>query len=124
MNWDARYEGLTKFELLTLFDSSQSLLITYISLFMSMLFAYLAMSHFAAKQLSKAEAIVITALYSSTAFLFIGGALGNAQNMSVIVGILEEDYSVPSWAGLDVAGLLLIAWLLSILFLIHARRAR
>ena len=124
MNWEARYEELTKFELLTLFDSSQSLAITCISLFMSMLFAYLAMSHFAAKQLSKAEAIAITALYTFTASYLIVGTYANSRNMNVIGSMLVEGGSVPSWAGLDIAGLLVIAWAVSILFLIHARRAR
>ena len=44
------YEGLSRFELISLIHSSQTLSIAFFSVFTTMLFAYLTMAYFAAKK--------------------------------------------------------------------------
>ena len=121
---DKYYEGLSRFELILISQSSQTLAITYFSLFMTMLFAYLTMAYFAAKQLSRFQAIAISAIYSFAIFFTMSGAYGNIRAIGVIRHVLEGMSTTPFTNGVAFTVLMFIAWVVSTIFLVQARHAK
>ena len=118
------YEGLSRFELILILHGSQTLAITYFSLFMTLLFAYLAMAYFAAKQLSRFQVITISAIYSFAIFFTMYGAYGNIHAIGVIRYVLEGMSTTPFTNGIAFTVFMFIAWVVSIIFLVQARRAK
>jgi len=118
------YEGLSRFELISLIHSSQTLSIAFFSVFTTMLFAYLAMAYFAAKKLSNFQAITISTIYSFAIFFTLIGVSDSTRNIDIIEHVLTEVTYAPSIVNSGFTLLLFIAWAVSVLFFVQARRAK
>ncbi|NKB33917.1 MAG: hypothetical protein GKR91_12535 [Pseudomonadales bacterium] len=118
------YEGLSNFELISLIHSSQTLSIAFFSVFITILFAYLVVAYFAAKRLSKFQMITVSALYSFAIFFTVIGIYDSTRNIDLIEQVLTEASYEPSIVNSGFNILLIIAWVVSIVFFVQARRAK
>jgi hypothetical protein len=113
-------ESLTKFELVELYYMQFVVLIEMHTMFVTVLFAFLAAVYFVAKKITSSEAIAIAILYSILAWYFIFGVFNSfvllRATRSAITGNEQEalSYLLPI--------VLLCSWGISVWYLFQARR--
>jgi hypothetical protein len=118
-------EYLTKFthyELLESFYLARSALNSDVTIFMTILFAYVTVAHFVSAKLTKFQAITISSLYSIFALYLASSAYTASHMLSTIGFAISEGGVDSSWESLMVVTLLLVAWVFSIILFIQARR--
>lgn len=118
------YEGLSRFELISLIHSSQTLSIAFFSVYTTLLFAYLAVAYFAAQRLSRFQVISISAIYSLAIMFTMIGVYDSTRNIDLIEHVLTAESYTPSIVNSGFNILLLAAWLVSIIFFVQARRTK
>ena len=113
---------LTRYEVLEFYYLARGALLSDVTIFMTILFAYGTVAYFVSAKLSKFQAIAISLLYSFFA-LFIASA---AYNSSLILSSIT--FAVAgidnSWESLVLVTFLLVAWIFSIILFIQAHRVR
>ena len=116
------YEGLTRFELWEIFYMAREAASSDITFLVTILSAYLAVAFIAAKRLSKFQLVSISVIYSGSYFYSCVSFSTAYNTVFEIMGILTG-LVVPAWInGFYV--ILLITWVISILFMIQARREK
>ena len=111
---------LTHYELLESYYLMRSALVSDVTIFMSILFAYVTAAYFVSAKLTKFQAITISSLYSLFALYMVSSAY-NSSLMQSIVGFAISGVD-SSRESLIIATILLVAWVFSIILFIQARR--
>lgn len=115
------YNSMSNFELSELSLMYVSALQDQLTLFVSILFAYLAMSFFAAEKLSKSEVIAISTVYVVFQFQVVATYFLISKNAAgVIQYISGED---TSYNTIWIVSVLVVVLLLSLVFM-YRKRAR
>jgi hypothetical protein len=111
---------LTHYELLESYYLVRSALNNDVSIFMTILFAYVTVAYFVSAKLTKFQAITISSLYSLFALYMIISSY-NSSRMASTIGFAFS--GVDSYSdSLIIVTLLLVSWVFSIILFIHARR--
>jgi hypothetical protein len=111
---------LTHYELLESFYLVRSALVSDVTIFMSILFAYVTVAYLVSAKLTKFQAITISVIYSIFALYIVASAYTSSLMRSIIgFAIGGVDYSRES---IIVVTILLVAWVFSIILFIQARR--
>ena len=113
---------LTRYELLESYYLARSALVSDMTIFMSILFAYVTAAYFVSAKLTKFQAITISSLYSFFA-LFIASAAYNSSLILSNIGFAIRGVDTSREA-LILITILLVAWIFSIILFIQARRMR
>ena len=113
---------LTHYELLEIYYLAQGALIGEVTIFMTILFAYITVVYFVSAKLTRFQAITISSLYSIAA-LYIASAAYNSS-----VGVANIGFAI---SGVDsssepilLGAILLVAWLFSIILFIQSHRTK
>lgn len=111
---------LTHFELFEVYYLVRNALVSDVTVFMTVLFAYVTVSYFASAKLTRFQAISISALYSLFALYMVASAYTSSRMLSIV------SYSVSginsSWESVALVSILLIAWIFSIVLFLQTRR--
>ena len=111
---------LTRFELLEVYYLSRNALLNDVTIFMTLLFAYVTVAYIVSKKLTTFQAIAICVLYSSFTLYLASSAYNSLVGLSQIgLAISGMDSSRDS---LILATFLLVAWIFSIILFIQSRR--
>ena len=113
-------EELSHYELLESYFLVRNALVSDVTIYMTILFAYITVAYFVSAKLTKFQAIAISTLYSVFALYMISSAHTASQMLSVIGYAVSEVDS--SWEPTVIVIILLISWLFSIILFIQARR--
>lgn len=111
---------LTHYELIDTYYLVRSALVSDVTIFMTILFAYVTVAYFVSAKLTKFQAITISSLYSLFALYMASSAYTSAQ-MQSIIGFKMSGVD-SSWESLVIVTILLVAWVFSIILFIQARR--
>ena len=115
-------EGLSNYELLESYFLVRDALISDMTVYMTILFAYITVAYFVAAKLTKFQAISISTLYSVFALYMISSAF-NSSLMLTTIGFVISDID-SSWEPVAIAIILVISWIFSIVLFVQARRAK
>jgi len=113
---------LTRFELLESYYFARGALVSDITIFMTILFAYVTVAYFVSAKLTKFQAITISFLYSFFA-LYIASAAYNSSLILSNIGFAMSGID-SSRDALILVTLLLVAWIFSIILFVQAHRIR
>ena len=111
---------LSNYELLESYYLVRGSLVSDVTIFMTILFAYLTVSYFVSAKLSRFQAIAISVLYSVFALYMVSSAY-TASMMLSVVGY-EISGIDSSWEPPSVGVILFIAWVFSIILFLQARK--
>ena len=112
--------ALTPYELIEFYYLVRNGLISDVTIFMSILFAYITVAYLVSAKLTKFQAITISSLYSLFILYMVSSAYSSSQMLSTIGFAISEVDS--SWEPVMLVTLLLVAWVFSIILFIQARR--
>lgn len=110
----------THFELLETYYLVMSALVSHVTIFMTILFAYITVSYFVSAKLTKFQAITISSLYSLFALYMASAAYNSSYRLSIIGSKIRGMES--SWDSVVLGAILLAAWVFSIILFVQARR--
>lgn len=111
---------LTHFEMIDSYYSIRSALISDVTIFMTLLFAYLTVAYLVSAKLSRFQAISISALYSLFTLYMISSAYTSSVMLSKFgYAISGLDSSRDSFMILTI---LMVSWVFSIILFVQARR--
>ncbi len=113
---------LTRYELLESYYLARSALVSDVTIFMTILFAYVTAAYFVSAKLTKFQAITISSLYSFFA-LYIASAAYNSSLILSNIGFAIRGVDTSREA-LILITILLVAWIFSIILFIQAGRMR
>jgi len=114
------FEQMSSFELMELMLAYNSTLLEQSTVFMSALFGYLAAAYFVGKKLNTFQLVSITVIYSVFSLnLLVGFFVISATAVDLLFFISGNDQTVV-FTGYGVS--LVAAFLLSIVFMFHARK--
>ena len=111
---------LTHYELLESYYLVRSALVSDVTIFMTLLFAYITVAYFVSAKLTKFQAITISSLYSLFA-LYMVSSVYNSSLMASTIGFAVSGVN-SSKDSLILVTILLVAWVFSIILFIQARR--
>ena len=113
-------DELTHFELLEAYYLVRDGLASDVTIFMTVLFAYITMAHFVSAKLTRFQAVTISSLYSLFALYMASSAYSSSRMMSTIGFAVSgvENY----WDSAVLGLMLFIAWIFSVILFIQARR--
>ena len=111
---------LTHYELLESYYLVRSALVSDVTIFMTLLFAYVTVAYFVSAKLTKFQAITISSLYSLFA-LYMVDSTYNSSLMESTIGFAISGVDSTS-DSLILVTILLVAWVFSIILFIQARR--
>jgi len=111
---------LTHYELLESYYLVRSTLVSDVTIFMTLLFAYITVAYFVSAKLTKFQAITISSLYSLFA-LYMVSSVYNSSLMASTIGFAVSGVN-SSKDSLILVTILLVAWVFSIILFIQARR--
>ena len=110
----------TRYELLESYFLVRSALVSDVTIFMTLLFAYVTVAYFVSAKLTKFQAITISSLYSLFALYMVSSAY-NSSVMQSIIGFAMSGVD-SSRDSVILVTILLVAWVFSIILFIQARR--
>ncbi|MEX0288206.1 MAG: hypothetical protein AB3N14_03775 [Flavobacteriaceae bacterium] len=110
----------THYELLESYYLVRSALVSEVTIFMTILFAYVTVAYFVSAKLTKFQAITISSLYSFFALYMISSAY-NSSLMGSIIGFVMSGVD-SSKDAIILAAILLVSWIFSIVLFIQIRR--
>jgi len=111
---------LTHYELIESYYLARSVLASDVTVFMTILFAYITVAYFVSAKLTKFQAITISSLYSFFALYMASSVYNSSVGVSIIAfAITGLDVSRDA---LILITLLLGSWIFSIILFIQARR--
>ena len=109
----------SRFELLQLYHMQREAMVEDVTIFMSVLFGFIAMAYFVGGKLDRNQAIAISILYSVFAMIAIQRIYGTMFAMTlteeqVIGRYAQENFITP--------GVMVLSWFYSLYFLYQTRR--
>ena len=111
---------LSNYELIDAYFLVRNALVSDVTIYMTILFAYLTVAYFVSSKLNRFQAISISVLYSLFALYMISSAFNSSRMMAYIgytvTGIDSSHDSVI------LVSLLLVSWVFSIILFRQARR--
>jgi hypothetical protein len=110
----------TRYELVETYFLVRSALVSDVTIFMTLLFAYVTVAYFVSAKLTKFQAITISSLYSLFALYMVSSAY-NSSVMQSIIGFAMSGVD-SSRDSVILVTILLVAWVFSIILFIQARR--
>jgi len=110
----------THYELLESYYLVRSALVSDVTIYMTILFAYVTVAYFVRAKLTKFQAIAISSLYSLFALYMISSAF-NSSRMASIIGFAFSGVD-SSRDSIILVTILLVTWVFSIILFIQARR--
>lgn len=115
---------MTEFEYQELLIGTSSLVTELVSVFISVLVAYLVCAYLVGNKLTRFQLIAVSFTYSMFSFLLILLVYGNLMRMAGIKASFFELETTPG-VGIPLMGpiILLLSWLISIIFMIQVRRS-
>ena len=111
---------LSHYELLESYYLVRSALVSDVTIFMTLLFAYITVAYFVSAKLTKFQAITISSLFSLFA-LYMVSSVYNSSLMASTIGFAVTGVDSSS-DSLILVTILLVAWVFSIILFIQARR--
>ncbi len=122
MDWDRieYLKQLTPYELLDAYFVAQQAVFSTVSVFMTILFAYLTVAYFVSSRLSRFQAYTISGLYSFFSFYVIYGAYTTADLLAAI--IFATSGQNFGWVATFTPSFLLVCWIFSIVLFVQARK--
>ena len=114
------YSDLSKYELLDIFYVQRGALVDDVTIFMTILFSYIAASYLVGEKLDRAQVIVITGLYSAFALMNIFGVLQGSIALYDMAIVLDFDPSIVFFSSPIV--ILAVCWAFSIWFMVRVRK--
>jgi len=110
----------THYELLESYYLVMDALVSAVTIFMTILFAYITVAYFVSAKMTKFQAISISSLYSLFALYMVSAAYNSSQMLSIIGSTISGlDSSKDS---VILVTILLVAWVFSIILFIQTRR--
>jgi hypothetical protein len=113
---------LTRYELLESYYLARGALISDVTIFMTILFAYVTVAYFVSAKMTKFQAITISFLYSFFA-LYIASAAYNSSFILSKIGLVMSGVDSSS-DSLVLVVLFLVTWIFSIILFIQTHRTR
>ena len=113
-------KDLTNFELIETYFLVRDALLSDLTVYMTILFAYITVAYFVSAKLTRFQAIGISLLYSVFALYMISSAHTAHQMLSTIG--FEISGLDSSWESTVILLILLISWVFSVLLFVQARR--
>ena len=122
MDWDRieYLKQLTPYELLDAYFVAQQAVFSTVSVFMTILFAYLTVAYFVSSRLSRFQAYTISGLYSFFSFYVIYGAYTTADLLAAIIFAMNGQNF--EWVSIVTPLFLLVFWVFSVALFIQARK--
>lgn len=115
------YSTMTSFELSDLQLNMIANATNIFAIYISLLFAYLALAYIEGKNLSRFQLITISSVYSVAQGILGYTVFDMLKNLNAInLVMLDESYSVATFSYIAV---LIIAWIVSLIFMFQTRRA-
>ena len=111
---------LSRFELLEIYYLARDALIGDVTIFMSVIFAYISLAYFAGAKLKKLYAIGISLIYSFFA-LFLVSSIYNASLTLTVIGFAIIG-TKNVWEPTVLAIFLVLTWIFSIFMFVQSRR--
>jgi len=110
----------THYELLESYYLVMDAIVSDVTIFMTILFAYITVAYFVGAKMTKFQAITISSLYSLFALYMVSAAYNSSQMLSIIGSTISGlDSSKDS---VILVTILLVAWVFSIILFIQTRR--
>ena len=122
MNFDfSKYlSEMSNYELFDAYFLVRNALVSDVTIYMTILFAYLTVTYFVSAKLNKFQAISISVLYSLFALYMISSAFNSSRWMGQIsYTVTGMEHSRDAYV---LGGILLISWVFSLLLFRQARR--
>ncbi len=113
-------KDLSNFELIESYFLVRDALLSDLTVYMTILFAYITVAYFVSAKLTRFQAIGISLLYSVFALYMISSAHTASQMLSTIG--FEISGLDSSWESNVILTILLISWIFSIVLFVQARR--
>lgn len=113
---------LTRYELLESYYLARGVLVSDVTIFMTILFAYVTVAYFVSAKMTKFQAITISFLYSFFA-LYIASAAYNSSFILSKIGLVMSGVDSSS-DSLVLVVLFLVTWIFSIILFIQTHRTR
>jgi hypothetical protein len=113
---------LTRYELLESYYLARGALVSDVTIFMTILFAYVTVAYFVSAKMTKFQAITISFLYSFFA-LYIASAAYNSSFILSKIGLVMRGVDSSS-DSLVLVVLFLVTWIFSIILFIQTHRTR
>jgi hypothetical protein len=113
---------LTRYELLESYYLARGALVSDVTIFMTILFAYVTVAYFVSAKMTKFQAITISFLYSFFA-LYIASAAYNSSFILSKIGLVMSGVDSSS-DSLVLVVLFLVTWIFSIILFIQTHRTR
>ncbi len=118
----AYLKELSNYELLESYFLVRTALVSDVTIYMTILFAYITVAYFVSAKLTRFQAISISALYSIFALYMISSAHTASQMLSIIG--YEVSGVDSSWEPNAILLILLVSWIFSIILFAQARRMK
>jgi len=113
---------LSNYELLESYFLVRDALISDMTVYMTILFAYITVAYFVAAKLTKFQAIGISSLYSVFALYMISSSYNSSWMLSTLGEMISDLDS--SWEPVVIGLILVISWIFSIVLFVQARRSK
>ena len=114
------YTGMTKFELSDLQLNMISNTTNIFAIYISLLFAYLALAYIEGKNLSRFQLLTISSVYTAAQGILAFTIFDHLTNLNAInLVLLEESYTVTTTLYISI---LIIAWVVSLVFMAQTRK--
>jgi len=111
---------LSKFELLEVFYLARDALIGDVTIYMSVVFAYISLAHFAGSKLKTFYAVMISIIYSFFALFLVSSIYNSSLTLTVIGSAIIGAQN--SWEPIVLAAFLLLTWAFSIVMFVQNQR--
>lgn len=115
------YSGMTNFELSDLQLNMISNATNIFAIYISLLFAYLALAYIEGKNLSRFQLMTISGVYSVAQGILGYTVFDILKNLNAInLVLLEESYTAATYSYIAI---LVIAWIVSLVFMVQTRKS-
>ena len=111
---------MSNYELFDAYFIVRNALVSDVTIFMTILFAFLTVAYFVSAKLNKFQAITISTLYSVFALYMISSAFNSSQLMSQIASAVTGMEKSPD--SVVLVTILLVSWIFSLILFWQARR--
>ena len=111
---------MSNYELFDAYFIVRNALVSDVTIYMTILFAFLTVAYFVSAKLNRFQAITISTLYSLFALYMVTSAFNSSQMMSQIgATVTGQEYTRDSFV---LATILLVSWIFSLILFAQARR--
>ena len=111
-------EAFSKFELLQLYHMQREAMVEDVTIFMSVMFGFIAVAYFVGGKLSRNQAIAISVLYSAFALIDIQRIMGTMFAMTLTEELVIGRYAIENYLTPLV---MVLSWIYSLWFLHQVR---